>query len=163
MKTFIIGIAILFFGGLLYGKFIERKFKPDDRPTPAVAKNDGNEYVPMKKSKNTLIELLNIAGTGPIFGPVLGVLFGPVTFILIPIGCVLSGAVHDYFCGMMSIREGGRQMPAMAGRFLGKPVFHIFNAFLCILMILVGAVFVYTPGDIFVTGILGRRPPMIIR
>jgi Carbon starvation protein, predicted membrane protein len=157
MATFIIGLVILFGGGLLYGKFTEKVFGPDDRPTPAVEKNDGNEYVPMKKFKNSLIELLNVAGTGPIFGPIMGILFGPIAFILIPLGCVLSGAVHDYFAGMISIREGGAQMPTLIGRYLGKGVYQIYNAFLCILMLLVGAVFIYTPGDIFVTGVLGKQ------
>ena len=156
MATFIIGLVILFGGGLLYGKFTEKVFGPDDRETPAVAKNDGNEYVPMKKFKNALIELLNIAGTGPIFGPIMGILFGPIAFILIPLGCVLSGSVHDYFAGMISIREGGEQMPSLIGKYLGKGVYQVYNAFLCLLMLLVGAVFIYTPGDIFVTGVLGK-------
>ena len=87
----------------------------------------------------------------------MGILFGPIAFILIPLGCVLSGAVHDYFAGMISIREGGAQMPTLIGRYLGKGVYQIYNAFLCILMLLVGAVFIYTPGDIFVTGVLGKQ------
>ncbi|MGI6204595.1 MAG: carbon starvation protein A [Anaerovoracaceae bacterium] len=156
MTTFIIGLVILFGGGLGYGKFVEHVFKPDDRPTPAIAKEDGVEYVPMSKFKNALIELLNIAGTGPIFGPIMGILFGPIAFILIPIGCVVSGATHDYFAGMISIREGGEQMPSLVGRFMGKGIYQLYNAFLCILMLLVGAVFIYTPGDIFVTGVLGK-------
>lgn len=156
MTTFIIGLVILFGGGLAYGKLVEKAFKPDDRPTPAIEKNDGNEYVPMNKAKNALIELLNIAGTGPIFGPIMGILFGPIAFILIPVGCVVSGATHDYFSGMISIREGGEQMPSLIGKYLGKGVYQIYNAFLCLLMLLVGAVFIYTPGDIFVTGVLGK-------
>lgn len=107
MTTFIIGLVILIAGGLAYGKVCEKVFGPDDRPTPAVSINDGVDYVPMKQSKNALIELLNIAGTGPILGPIQGILFGPIAFLLIPIGCVLGGAMHDYFSGMISIRSNG--------------------------------------------------------
>ncbi|MUP49268.1 carbon starvation protein A, partial [Veillonellaceae bacterium M2-8] len=88
MITFLIGIVILVVGGILYGKYVESVFGPDDRPTPATKINDGVDYVPMKKNKNALIELLNIAGTGPILGPIQGILFGPIAFLLIPIGCV---------------------------------------------------------------------------
>lgn len=94
MITFLIGLAILLIGGILYGRFVEKIFGPDDRPTPAVEINDGVDYVPMKERKNALIELLNIAGTGPILGPIQGILFGPIAFILIPIGCVLGGCPH---------------------------------------------------------------------
>ena len=82
MTTFLIGLAILIIGGFLYGSFVERIFKPDDRQTPAVKLEDGVDYVPMSKWKNALINLLNIAGTGPIFGPIQGILFGPVAFHL---------------------------------------------------------------------------------
>ena len=97
MATFLIGIAILIVGGALYGRLVEKVFRPDDRPTPAVTKQDGVDYVPMPKWKNSLINLLNIAGTGPILGPIQGILFGPIAFITIPIGCIIGGAVHDYF------------------------------------------------------------------
>ena len=83
--------------------FIEKIFHPDDRETPAVKMEDGIDYVPMGRWKNALINLLNIAGTGPIFGPIQGILFGPIAFITIPIGCVISGATHDYLSGMMSL------------------------------------------------------------
>ena len=93
--------------GYLYGVFVERIFKPDHRKTPAVQMEDGIDYVPMSKWKNALINLLNIAGTGPIFGPIQGILFEPIAFITIPIGCVISGATHDYLSGMMSLRQNG--------------------------------------------------------
>lgn len=157
MKTFIIGLIILFAGGYLYGKFVEKVFGPDDRPTPAVKINDGVDYVPMKKRKNALIELLNIAGTGPILGPIQGILFGPIAFILIPIGCVLGGAVHDYFCGMISVRSEGRQMPGLIKDHLGEKVYKVYNVFVIGLMILVGAVFIYTPGDLVVVNILKQE------
>ena len=101
MVTFIIGLAILFVGAALYGKFCERVFGPDDRKTPAYTKQDGIDYVPMRGWKNSLINLLNIAGTGPILGPIQGILFGPIAFITIPIGNIIGGAMHDYFSGRM--------------------------------------------------------------
>ena len=140
MTTFLIGLAILIIGGFLYGSFVERIFKPDDRQTPAVKLEDGVDYVPMSKWKNALINLLNIAGTGPIFGPIQGILFGPVAFLTIPIGCVISGAVHDYLSGMMSLRQDGAQMPGIVHKFLGGKVYQVYNIFLCLLMLLVGAV-----------------------
>lgn len=157
MITFIIGLIILFVGGTAYGKFVEHVFQPDDRPTPAVSINDGVDYVPMKKRKNALIELLNIAGTGPILGPIQGILFGPIAFILIPIGCVLGGAMHDYFCGMISIRSKGLQMPALIKEHLGGKVYKVYNVFIIFLMILVGAVFIYTPGDLIVVNLLKQK------
>ena len=155
MTTFLIGLAILIIGGFLYGSFVERIFKPDDRQTPAVKLEDGVDYVPMSKWKNALINLLNIAGTGPIFGPIQGILFGPVAFLTIPIGCVISGAVHDYLSGMMSLRQDGAQMPGIVHKFLGGKVYQVYNIFLCLLMLLVGAVFTYTPGDLFAGQVCG--------
>ncbi|MBQ3464154.1 MAG: carbon starvation protein A [Clostridia bacterium] len=156
MITFIIGLIILVFGGLLYGKLCERVIRPTDNPTPATRMNDGVDYVPMKKWRNSLIELLNIAGTGPILGPIQGVLFGPIAFITIPIGCVLAGAVHDYMVGMLSIRNDGAQMPVMVKKFLGKHIHPIYNIFVALTLLLVGVVFIYTPGDLFVTQIIGQ-------
>lgn len=157
MITFLIGLAILIIGGWLYGIYIEKMFGPDDRVTPAVSMNDGVDYVPMNKWKNSLIELLNIAGTGPILGPILGILFGPIAFIAIPVGCVLGGAVHDYLSGMISIREKGAQMPVLIKKYLGNTTFQVYNIFVCLLMLLVGAVFVYTPGDLIVTDIFKQK------
>ena len=97
MTTFLIGLVILFAGGAVYGKICERVMKPDDRKTPAFTKRDDVDYTPMKTWRNSLINLLNIAGTGPILGPIQGILFGPIAFILIPIGNILGGSVHDYF------------------------------------------------------------------
>ena len=141
MTTFLIGLAILLIGGFLYGKFVESIFSPDDRQTPALKYEDGVDYVLMGKFKNALINLLNIAGTGPIFGPIQGILFGPIAFLTIPIGCVISGATHDYLSGMMSLRQDGTQMPGIMRKFLGNKVYHVYNIFLCFLMLLVGAVF----------------------
>lgn len=154
MITFMIGLILLVGGGIAYGGFCQRMFRPDDRETPAVRLNDGVDYVPMKKWKNSLIQLLNIAGTGPILGPIQGILFGPVAFITIPVGCVIGGAFHDYMSGMISIRTDGAQMPSLIRKFLGKHIYVIYNIFVCLLMLLVGAVFIYTPGDLFVNQIL---------
>ncbi len=151
MTTFFVGLLILLGGGALYGKFCEHVFGPDDRQTPAYAKADGVDYVPMKTWRNSLINLLNIAGTGPILGPIQGILFGPIAFLTIPIGNVIGGAMHDYFCGMICTRDGGSQMPDMIRKYTNKGVVAVYQIFLCILLVLVGAVFVYTPGDIAAT------------
>lgn len=151
MVTFLIGLVVLFVGAALYGKLCEKVFGPDDRQTPAYTKNDGVDYVPMKGWKNALINLLNIAGTGPILGPIQGILFGPIAFITIPIGNVIGGAMHDYFSGMICLRDGGTQMPDMVKKYTNKGIFTIYNVFVCLLLLLVGAVFIYTPGDIAAT------------
>ncbi len=156
MVTFIIGLVILFVGAILYSKLCEHVFGPDDRQTPAYTKQDGVDYVPMRGWKNSLINLLNIAGTGPILGPIQGILFGPLAFITIPIGNVIGGAMHDYFSGMICLRDGGTQMPDMIKKYSNKGIFTVYNIFLCLLLLLVGAVFVYTPGDIAATQVFGR-------
>lgn len=156
MVTFIIGLAILFVGAALYSKLCEHVFGPDDRQTPAYTKQDGVDYVPMRGWKNSLINLLNIAGTGPIIGPIQGILFGPLAFITIPIGNVIGGAMHDYMSGMICLRDGGSQMPDMIKKYSNKGIYTVYNIFLCILLLLVGAVFVYTPGDIAATQVFQR-------
>jgi len=98
---------------------------------------------------------LNIAGTGPIFGPIQGILFGPIAFITIPIGNVIGGAMHDYFSGMICLRDGGTQMSSMIRKYSNKSIYRVYNVFVCLLLLLVGAVFIYTPGDIAATGIFG--------
>ncbi len=155
MQTFIIGLIILVGGGFFYGGFCQKVFSPDDRKTPAFTKRDGVDFVPMPKWKNALINLLNIAGTGPILGPIQGILFGPVALITIPIGCVIGGAVHDYFCGMISMREGGIQMPEMIRRNTSSLIHKLYMVFVILCLFLVGIVFTYTPGDIFATQVLG--------
>ena len=158
MLTFLLGLVILLGGGALYGRFCERVFAPQDAPTPAVRLENGLDFVPMGKWKASLIELLNIAGTGPVLGPIQGILFGPIAFITIPLGCVLGGAFHDYMSGMIAMRHEGEQMPALVGRYLGKFVYNVYHVFICLLMLLVGAVFIYTPGDLFVAQVLGGNP-----
>ena len=155
MITFIIGLVILFVGAAIYGSICERVMKPNAAAqTPAIKLRDGVDYVPMNKWRNCLIELLNIAGTGPVLGPIQGILFGPIAFITIPIGCVIGGAFHDYMSGMISVRNNGEQMPALVRRYLGGGVYNVYNVFVCFLMLLVGVVFIYTPGDLFVAQIL---------
>jgi carbon starvation protein CstA len=151
----LIGLVILFVGAAVYGKICENVMKPDDRKAPAFTKEDGVDYVPMKTWKNSLINLLNIAGTGPILGPIQGILFGPIAFILIPVGNILGGSLHDYFSGMLAIRNNGMQMPDLVRKYTNGPVYNLYNVFVCLLMLLVGAVFIYTPGDIAATQVFG--------
>ena len=149
MITFTLSIITLIIGYLIYGKFIEKIFGPNNtRKTPAYVNGDGVDYVPMNKHKNALIQLLNIAGTGPIFGPIMGALFGPVAFLWIVIGSIFAGAVHDYLTGMISIRNRGAHIPELAGKFLGAVSKHIVNLFALLLLLLVGTVFVTTPASL---------------
>jgi carbon starvation protein CstA len=146
MVTFLIAIALLIVGYFTYGKFIEKIFGVnEERTTPAYAKADGVDYVPMNTKKNSMIQLLNIAGVGPIFGPIMGALYGPVAFLWIVLGAIFAGAVHDYLTGMISIRNGGAHLPALAGKFLGKTMKHVVNGFSILLLVLVGTVFVTAP------------------
>ncbi len=155
MLTFAIGIVLLFVGGFLYSRVVEKVFGPDNRKTPATTMADGVDFVTMPEWKNSLIELLNIAGTGPVLGPIQGVLFGPIAFIAIPIGNIFAGAVHDYLNGMISMRNRGAQMPGLMQRYLGNINHKIYLVIVMILMILTGVVFVYTPGDLITGPILG--------
>src|SRR5699024_11128266 len=114
MITFLVSIALRIIGYLVYSTFIDKMFEPNDnRNIPAYANNDDVDYVPMNKHKNALIQLLNIAGTGPIFGPIMGALFGPIAFIWIVVGSIFAGAVHDYLTGMISIRNRGAHIPEL--------------------------------------------------
>ena len=152
MLWFFFCVAILVLGYFIYGKIIEKIFVINPkRQTPAYQVNDGVDYMPMSKTKIWLIQLLNIAGTGPIFGPILGALYGPVAMLWIVLGCIFAGAVHDYFCGMLSIRHGGATMPYLAGKFLGRPVKVFINALALILLLLVGVVFVASPAQLMGT------------
>ena len=154
MITFLIGVAILIIGYFTYGKFVEHVFGPDDRKTPALANPDGVDRVPMPHWKNVLIQLLNIAGIGPVIGVILGIKFGAIVFILLPIGNVLGGAVHDYFSGMISMRNNGYNVPALSRKFLGKGPAKAVMALISVALILVGAVFTNTPAALVNTPIL---------
>lgn len=149
MITFIASVLLLLVGYLVYAKVVERIFGIDDnQQTPAYTENDGFDYMPMSWWKASLIQLLNIAGLGPIFGAVLGALYGPVAFIWIVIGCIFGGAVHDYFSGMMSLRHKGAQYPALVGKYLGKPAQSIINVLSIALMVLVAAAFTAGPAQL---------------
>ncbi len=154
MTLFISGLIFLLVGGYFYSKYIENQLELDDRPTPAVAKADGIDFVAMPKWKNWLINLLNIAGTGPILGPIQGILFGKIAFIAIPLGCVLAGATHDFLVGSISMRNGGAQVPKLVGKYLGNGVRKVYNVVIGVLLLLTGTVFVYTPGDLLANDVL---------
>jgi carbon starvation protein CstA len=149
MITFLASIALLIIGYFTYGKYVEKVFGvKEERTTPAYVNADGVDYIPMSTKKNSLIQLLNIAGTGPVFGPIMGALYGPVAFIWIVVGCIFAGAVHDYLTGMISIRNKGAHLPELATKFLGKAMKHVVNAFAVLLLLLVGTVFVSTPASL---------------
>ena len=157
MITFLIGICILILGYIFYSKYIENTFGPDDRKTPANELNDGVDYIPMSKNRNCLIHLLNIAGMGPIIGAIQGILFGPIAFILIPLGCILAGGVHDYFAGMLSMRNNGAQITGLIQKYLGKHTFNIFMVIVSVMLLLLATVFVYTSGDLFTERFFGVK------
>ena len=148
MITFILSLAALVLGYIFYGRFVERVFGPDDRVTPAVSKADGLDYIVMPGWKIFMIQFLNIAGTGPIFGAIMGAKFGPAAYLWIVFGCIFAGAVHDYFSGMLSIRHEGAGLPEMIGHYLGKTTKNVMLVFTVLLLIVVGAVFVYSPAEI---------------
>lgn len=152
MLWFFFCVALLIAGYFIYGRVIEKIFVINPkRQTPAYTMQDGVDYVPMSKTKIWLIQLLNIAGTGPIFGPILGALYGPVAMLWIVFGCIFAGAVHDYFCGMLSVRNGGASMPNLAGKYLGSPVKAFINVLAVVLLLLVGVVFVSSPAQLLGT------------
>lgn len=145
MITFIISLLALVAGYFIYGRIVERIFGPDNRPTPAVSKADGVDYIVMPGWKIFMIQFLNIAGTGPIFGAIMGAKFGPSAYLWIVLGCIFAGAMHDYLSGMLSIRHSGAGLPELVGHYLGggtKKVMLVFSVFM---LIMVGAVFVYSP------------------
>ncbi|MFC0524591.1 carbon starvation protein A [Pontibacillus salicampi] len=149
MVTFVASIMLLLAGYFIYGKVVERIFGIDSKAvTPAYAKQDNLDYMPMSWWKASLIQLLNIAGLGPIFGAILGAIYGPVAFIWIVVGSIFAGAVHDYFSGMLSIRHNGAQYPAIVGKYLGKPVRSVINVLSLGLMILVAAAFTAGPAQL---------------
>ncbi|GCF75839.1 carbon starvation protein A [Bacillus cereus] len=163
MITFLVSIVVLIIGYFTYGKFIEKIFGVNySRKTPAYVNQDGIDYVPMDRRKNSMIQLLNIAGTGPIFGPILGALYGPVAFVWIVIGAIFAGAVHDYLTGMISIRNKGAHIPELAGKFLGNAMRHIVNIFSLLLLVLVGTVFITTPASLLDIVLQGKVSITII-
>lgn len=149
MITFILSIILLFLGYYFYGRFVERVFGVKaEKQTPAYSINDGVDYVPMGWGKIFLIQFLNIAGLGPIFGAILGAVYGPVAFLWIVLGNIIGGAVHDYFSGMLSVRNNGLSISEITGNYLGNGIREFMMVFTVFLMVLVGAVFVMGPAGI---------------
>ncbi|NME82004.1 carbon starvation protein A [Clostridium sp. SM-530-WT-3G] len=149
MYTFIGGLIILLCGFLFYSKYIEKIFGVDEnKKTPAYVYEDGVDYIPMPTWKLHLIQFLNIAGLGPVFGAIQGALFGPVAFLWVIFGCVLGGAVHDYLSGMISLRHNGESLSEIHGMYLGsivKKVMRVTTVFFCMI---VGIVFITSPATL---------------
>lgn len=145
MISFLLSLVALVLGYLIYGKFVERMFGPTDNPTPAVAMADGVDYVVMPEWKVFMIQFLNIAGTGPIFGAIMGAWYGPVAYLWIIFGCIFAGGVHDYLSGMLSLRNEGKGLPELVGKYMGRKMRAVMLVFAFILLIMVGVVFVYSP------------------
>ncbi len=152
MVTFIVSLLALVLGYVFYGKLVEKIFSPDDRKTPAVRINDGVDFIVLPSWKVFMIQFLNIAGTGPIFGAIMGAKFGPSAYLWIVLGCIFAGAVHDYLSGMLSMRHDGAGQPELIGHYLGQGTKRVMLVFSVFLLMMVGAVFVYSPalilGDI---------------
>lgn len=148
MITFTLSLVALVLGYFVYGRIIERVFAPDGRPTPAISKADGVDYIVLPGWKIFMIQFLNIAGTGPIFGAIMGAKFGPSAYLWIVFGCIFAGAVHDYLSGMLSMRHGGAGLPELVGTYLGGKTKKVMLVFTVFLLIMVGAVFVYSPAEI---------------
>lgn len=151
MISFIICLALLIGGYFVYGKIVENTFAPDDRETPAVKINDGVDYVVMPQWKLFLVQLLNIAGLGPIFGALQGALWGPVVFLWITFGTIFAGAVHDYFSGMLSERNNGASISEVCGIYLGGLMKNVMRVFSVVLLVMVGTVFAVGPAGLIVT------------
>ena len=149
MLTFTIALACLLAGYILYGMVVEKAFRPDSgRRMPCDVKEDDVDYMPLSAWRVYLIQFLNIAGTGPIFGAIMGILYGPAAYLWIVLGCIFAGAVHDYMCGMICVRQGGASLPEIVGANLGQPMHYVVGVTSLILLVLVGAVFVITPASL---------------
>ena len=150
MISFLLCLVIMIAGYFTYGKFVDNIFGPDDRETPAVAINDGVDYVVMPQWKLFLVQLLNIAGLGPIFGALQGALWGPIVFLWITFGTIFAGAVHDYFSGMLSERNNGDSIAEVTGTYLGPVMKTILRVFSVVLLVMVGTVFAVGPAGLLV-------------
>lgn len=153
MVTFSVCLLILVAGYFVYGRFVARIFGPDNRETPALRKADGVDYIVLPPWKLFMIQFLNIAGLGPIFGAIMGAKFGVASYFWIVLGSVFAGAVHDYFAGMLSIRHDGEMLPEIIGRYLGMTTKQVMRVFAVLLMILVGTVFVAGPAGLLASSI----------
>ncbi|OEE74899.1 carbon starvation protein CstA [Enterovibrio norvegicus FF-162] len=162
MIWFLTCVAALIGGYFIYGAFVEKVFGINEhRKTPAHTKTDGVDFVPMSTPKVYLVQLLNIAGVGPIFGPIMGALYGPAAMLWIVVGCVFAGAVHDYFSGMLSVRNGGASVPTITGRYLGNGAKHFMNIFAIVLLLLVGVVFVSAPAGM-ITNLINDQTSLTV-
>ena len=148
MITFIVALAALILGYVFYGAVVEKVFKPDDRLTPCVEHPDGVDYVPMKPWRAFLIQLLNIAGLGPIFGALSGAIWGPSVYLWIVLGTIFAGGVHDYLAGMLSERNNGASISEITGLYLGPIMKNIMRVFSVILLVMVGVVFMVGPAGL---------------
>lgn len=157
MISLILSLVVLIGGFIVYGRVTEKAFGPDDRETPAITINDGVDCVPMPMWKCFLVQLLNIAGTGPIFGALMGAVFGPVVFLWIVFGSILGGAVHDYMSGMISSRYEGRSIADLSGIYLGNGAKWIMRVFAIVLLVLCGTVFITSPA-----GLLAMLTPTVL-
>lgn len=157
MITFTLCLLALIAGYFLYGRVVERIFGPDDRKTPALTRTDGVDYIPMSTWKIFMIQFLNIAGLGPIFGAIMGAKFGTASYLWIVLGSIFAGAVHDYLSGMLSMRHDGESLPELIGRYLGVTTKQVMRVFSVILMVLVGSVFVAGPA-----GLLANLTPEVL-
>ncbi len=149
MFTFLAAVALLIGGYVIYGAFVEKVFGVDEkRATPATTMADGVDFVPLEWKRIFLIQLLNIAGLGPIFGAVMGALWGPVSLLWIVFGCIFAGAVHDYFSGMLSLRHKGASVSELVGFYLGDTTKQVMRVFSVVLLVLVGTVFIMGPAGL---------------
>lgn len=157
MYTFILSLVILILGYIFYGKYVDSVFGSDNsRKTPAISQPDGVDYVPLSTFKSLFIQFLNVVGTGPIFGAIAGVAFGPMAFVWIVLGCIFAGAVHDFFSGMLSVRSKGATVGEIVGENLGEFARQVMRVFSIILLVLVGVVFLTSPAQILTTLICGK-------
>ena len=149
MITFILSIILLLAGYFVYGRFVERFIGADpSRKTPAYELQDGVDFQPMPTWKVFVIQFLHIAGLGPIFGAIMGAAYGPASYLWIVLGCIFMGAVHDFFAGMMSLRNEGANMPGITGKYLGKGMKGLMNVVVAFLLLAVGVSFVTGPADL---------------
>ena len=145
MISFFLALVVLVVGYMVYGKVVERVFKPSDQPTPAIAKPDNVDYVPLSTPKAFLVQFLNIAGLGPIFGAISGALWGPCVYLWIVFGTILAGGVHDFLSGMLSVRNDGASISEVTGKYLGTAMHNVMRVFSVVLLVMVGVVFMVGP------------------
>ena len=155
MVTFLVALLALIIGFFIYGSIVDKFFKPTNQPTPAITKKDGVDFLPLPTWKVFLIQLLNIAGLGPIFGAIGGAIWGTSVYLWIVLGTIFAGGVHDYLSGMISLREGGKSITEVVGKYLGTGVLNFMRVFMVALLILVGTVFTVGPAGLLkmLTGI----------